>query len=175
VQSLRLPLVIPCITFGVIAHQCLGERRVELLDVVLEIVSVLEFKLFLPAFLNWHASNGAVTNGVAQDGRSEFLVDKNAGAVWRNSIGDRCFEPLIDNLLARYDLCCLLGGERFLPLEQFREVRMPVVERKNIEWFVVSVGHDRVSLRAQSLLSPRSRSMSGIDVSVRSSCAVDCG
>src|SRR5207249_7996724 len=76
------------VAFGVVAHEHLRERRIELLDVSAELVAELEVELRTPALLDRHRERDAGLPGTACELGPVLLVDEEAGAVLRDTVRD---------------------------------------------------------------------------------------
>src|ERR687894_1890097 len=77
-ESFTLPFVHPLIPLGVPAHEHLGERGVEGLDVGAEVVPVLEVELVLSALLDRHGQDETVALCSSRRLGAELLVDQHS-------------------------------------------------------------------------------------------------
>ena len=142
-QPLGLALVHLGVALGVVAHQHLGEVRVELLDVVAELVAVLEVELVLAGLLDRHREQQAALLGLVRDalGRAELLVHEAAGGVRVHALLGRLQQPLEDQVLRVRDRVGLLGRRVALDPEHLLLERPAVVEREDVELAAVAECH----------------------------------
>ena len=82
-EALSLAAVQLRVAFGVVAHEDLGESRVEGLDVAREVLAVLELELRLARALDRHCERVGTGLGLPSDRGAELLVDEDAGGFLR--------------------------------------------------------------------------------------------
>ena len=142
-EPLGLARVHALVAVRVVAHQHLGEVRVELLDVGAEVVAVLEVELVLARLLDRHREQQAALLRLLGHalGGAELLVDEAAGGVRVHALLGRLEEPLEDQMLRVGDLLGLLGGRVALDSEHLLLERAAVIEREDVELSVVAEGH----------------------------------
>jgi hypothetical protein len=141
-QPLQLPLIQPRIVLGVVTDEHLREVRVELQDVLGEVVAVLEVELVLPRFLDRHRQDQAVLLGLGRDRRAELLIDENAGCARLRAALDGRHHPLEDQPLGVGDGLGLLRGRIACDPEHLLLKRPSVIEREDVQPAVVSKGHE---------------------------------
>ena len=149
-EPLGLPPVHLGVAFGVVAHEDLAERRIELLDVVAELVAVLEVELVLSTLLHRHGQVEPFLLGPPGDVRTELLVNEDPAGLLGRPLVDGLLKSLEDHRLGVGDGLGLLRVGLARDAEELLLERAPVVEGEDVEIPVVSERHG-------SLLVDRSR------------------
>lgn len=80
----------------------------EFLDVLSEFVAVLEVEFLLAAFFSGTRCDMAPRDCIVKYTRPELLVHQDSRSLPGDSGGDRSEEPLVNYLLGRGNLSCLL-------------------------------------------------------------------
>ena len=117
-EPLRLALVHLGVALRVVAHQHLGEVRVELLDVVAELVAVVEVELVLTGLLDRHGEQESALLGLGRNVRrsAELLIHEHAGRAGLRTLLDRLEHALEDQALGVGDLLgVLVAGISSIP------------------------------------------------------------
>src|SRR5688572_27604017 len=87
------------VTVGVVPDQHLGKRRVEVFDVIRELLAVFEIELVLSALLHGHGQVEPFGPGLASDIGAVLLVDQKPGPLAESALLNGALEPLEDHPL----------------------------------------------------------------------------
>ena len=128
-QLLDLAFVHRRVAVGVVADEHLREVRVELLDLLGELVPVLEVELHLARLLDRHRELVATRLRLARDSRAVLLVDEDARGRLRRAELDRPLEAFPDQRLG--------PGDAVDVADHLLE-RATMVEREDVELLVVA-------------------------------------
>src|SRR5262249_35582463 len=115
---------------GVVADEHLREIRVELLDLVAELVAVLELELLLSRLLDGHRKAVAARLRLARDVGAVLRVDEDPGELLGRPVLDRALATLPDEALGARDLV-VIAADHLLE-------RASVVEGQDVETLVVA-------------------------------------
>ena len=106
-----------------------------------EVVAVLELELGLAGSLGRHRQDVATRLRLSRDGGAELLVDEDAGAIARGATTDRLLEAFEDESLRVADAGTHLIGDRRGRVEEVLLERSTVIEREQVQRFVVPEVH----------------------------------
>ena len=144
-ESRRLAFVHAGVAVRVVAHQHLEEGRIEFLDVLPEVVSILEVELVLTALLGGHGEDQLLFLRLAEDVAPELLVDEDPGCVAGGTGVQSRAEALVDQSLRVRDRLGLLRGGISGYAEHLLLERAAVVERQDVQLACVSKVHVEAS------------------------------
>ncbi len=140
-QLLQLHRVFAGVALGVVADEHLREVRVELQDVLAEVLAVLEVEHVLARALSRHRELQALLVRLLGHGRAELLVDEHARHGGLGARADRLEHALEDQVLGVGDDRRLLGVGLSLDAEELLLEGAAVVEGEYVELLVVSESH----------------------------------
>jgi hypothetical protein len=140
-QPLGLAPVQRGVAVRVVAHEHLGERGVERLDVRGEVLPVLELELGLARLLHRHGQEMPFGQGPTRHAGSVLLVGQDAGRLHRHAEAERLHEPVVNDLLGRHDARVHLVGDRLGGPEEIVLERTAMVEREQVERLGVTERH----------------------------------
>src|SRR5579872_6853409 len=132
-QARGLTAVQRLIAFRVIADQHFAEGGLEGFDMLAEFVAVFKIEFVLAALFG--GAGGEITGrgGIAEDRRSELLIDENAGFAAIDSGSNGVLEGIVDDAFGGGDAIGLLSRDSALPTEHSPLKRAAMIEGKDIE------------------------------------------
>ena len=131
-ETLGLPLVHLLVAVWVVANENLAEGRVEVLDVLAEVVAVLEVELVLAGLLDRHGEQQALRFRLPNHIGAELFVDQDPCSILRGALVERLEEPLEDQTLGIDDRVGLLRARVPLDAEHLLLERASMVEREDV-------------------------------------------